>query len=304
MEAVADALDRAFCSSPLVCWFSKPDAPAAPDYAGAARAQGGANVQAAIANALLSQRTQQTPYGTLSFEQTGSATVPGAEGNAPVTIPTFTSNVALSPEGQQLFDADTRQRLGLAALGEQTLGQTQDALGSPIDLSGISPDFDQQVADSLYSRSTRYLDPQWQEAEAAERTRLANQGFSVGAEGYENALDSFNRRRELAYGGARESATAAASAEGVRRRQQDIAELLLRRSLPLSELNALRTGAAPQMPSFSPMSGGGIAPAPVFESALQQQQALDRLYNADVGMYNSNMSGLYGLGSAALLALL
>lgn len=299
-------------------WFDKPSAPAAPDYTGAAKATGESNIQAAIANSLLSQRTQVTPLGTLSYSQTGSTNLPGDPGglrydattqrwvNAPAqpgtAIPQYTSNVTLDPRVQGLLDTSLTQQTGLSNLANSAVTRTGEALDKPFSLEGASPDYNQQVADALMARSTRYLDPQWQQNEETERTRLANSGFTVGSEGYGKAYDQFARTKDAAYSNARDTATAAASSEGVRQRQQDITEMLLARQQPLQELNALRTGAAPQMPSFTPSGAQSVGGADLLSAANASGAAKNQIYNADVGAYNANMGGLYGLGSAALMA--
>lgn len=57
--------------------MDKPDAPASPDYVGAANATSQGSVQAAIANALLNRSNQSTPIGSQTWEQTGTTTIPG-----------------------------------------------------------------------------------------------------------------------------------------------------------------------------------------------------------------------------------
>jgi hypothetical protein len=84
-------------------------------------------------------------------------------------------------------------------------------------------------------------------------------------------------------------------------RQQQIAEMLQKRIQPLNELNALLTGqqvASPQMPNFSTASK---AETPQYLNAanMQYDAALDA-FNAKQAGIGGTMSGLFGLGSAAL----
>jgi hypothetical protein len=86
-----------------------------------------------------------------------------------------------------------------------------------------------------------------------------------------------------------------------RLRQQAIAEQMQRRGMSLNEMNALLSGqqvAMPQMPSFT---ASGRAETPNILGATQMG------YDAALGAYNAQqagagnfMSGLFGLGSAAL----
>ena len=74
------------------------------------------------------------------------------------------------------------------------------------------------------------------------------------------------------------------------------------RNQPLTELNALRTGAQPTMPQFQPYQGANVAPAPVFNAAQQQGAWDQNAYNQQVGQQNATTSGLFGLGSAAAMS--
>ena len=75
------------------------------------------------------------------------------------------------------------------------------------------------------------------------------------------------------------------------------------RQLPLSELNALRTGAQPNMPQFQPWGQQGQTQGPNYSQAAGQQGAYDaNLYNQPVSQQNAQTSGLFGLGSAAAAA--
>lgn len=283
--------------------MGKPSAPEAPDYRGAAQQEGQASVQTAIANAILNRPNQSSPYGSQTWSQNGVTQIPAYGDQPGVAVPNYESQINLTPEGQQLFDADTAIKLGLAQAGQTSLGQVQSSLSTPFDMSGLPADYNQKVADAMYSRSTANLDPDWQQAEERQKNQLINAGFSVGNEGYTKAFDDFERRKAGAYGDARDRSIIAGTEFGQRDRNQAISELLLRRTQPLTELNALRTGAAPQMPAFASGNVGANAQAPNLLGATQAQgQANNDIYNADVGTYNSNMQTAGGLGAAALAA--
>ncbi len=63
-----------------------------------AAAQSGANINTAAAQSALNNTNQYTPYGSTTYEQTGSYTTPSGE-----TVPTWTQNSALSPLGQSVL---------------------------------------------------------------------------------------------------------------------------------------------------------------------------------------------------------
>jgi hypothetical protein len=84
--------------------------------------------------------------------------------------------------------------------------------------------------------------------------------------------------------------------------QQGIGQQAYLRELPLNELNALRSGAQVQAPTFQNYSGATVAPAPVFGAAQAQGQQNQANYATQVGAYNNQMSGLFGLGGAGMMA--
>lgn len=284
--------------------MSKPSAPAAPDYTGAANATSQGSLQATIANALLNRSNQSNPYGSQTWQQTGTSTIPGVGTNPAVTVPNFSSSINLTPQGQQLFDLNQQQAVGLGNAANTSLGQATSALSSPLDTGSAMPAYNQQVADALYNRSTRYLDPQWANAADQNNDRLVNAGFSIGDEGYNRAQTQFANQKDSAYAGARDTAIQQAGTIGLQQRQQDIAEKLLQRTQPLTELNALRTGAAPQVPSFPSTNVGASAQGPNLLGAAQgQAQSANDIYNAQTGTYNSQIGAagsLLGYGGTAL----
>lgn len=285
--------------------FKSPSAPGIPDYTGAATATAQGSTQAAIANALLNRANQYTPYGSQTWDQTGTTAVPAVGSSPGFNLPNFSSNINLTPQGQQLLDADTRSRLGLAGLTDRATGQVGSSLSQPFSLGSTMPAYNQQVADALYNRSTRYLDPQFAQGEATQRDRLANAGFSQQDEGFAKSMAPFDRAKEMAYANARDTATTQAGTIGLNQRQQDISEQLLQRTQPLQELNALRTGASPQLPSFPSTNVGANAQgANLLGAAQATGQGQNDIYNSQVGTYNSGIGALGSVGSASLMALL
>lgn len=117
--------------------FSKNDPPPAPDYAAAARAQGGANLQSTIAQALLNRPEEVTPFGTRRWSTNGEFTIPGAEGNPAVNIPLWTSRIDYTPEGRRMFDQQTRIQQSMGNIAEGGLDRVQNTFGQPLDLSSL-----------------------------------------------------------------------------------------------------------------------------------------------------------------------
>ena len=299
-----------------------PSQPAAPDYAGAARATSAGTVQASIANNLMAHPNIYTPLGSQTWSQTGTQTIPGAEGNASVDIPTYQQNVNLTPEGQSLYNQQVGLSTGLMGLGQGALDRTAEALGSGMDTSNLPATvgsldrnaFDRQkVEDAIYGQAKSRLDPQWDQTQANMEAKLANQGIAIGHEAYDKEIGNFDRAKTDAYQTAVNNAITGAGQEQSRQfgieqgagtfqnqaRSQALQEQLALRQQPLNELNAIRTGAQPNMPQFQPTQYAMGAQGPNMSGAAGAQGQWDLgQYNAGVGQANSFNSGLMNLGGS------
>ena len=102
-----------------------PSAPATPDYAAAATAQGQANKETALLQGYLNNPNISGPLGgqTVTFD--------------PITNqPTITQN--LTPTAQSTLEAQQRVQQGLAGLGEKGLSTATDIISKPFQYTGPS----------------------------------------------------------------------------------------------------------------------------------------------------------------------
>jgi len=276
--------------------MSKPKPPPAPDYVGAAQAQGAANKDAAIATSQLSNPNIISPEGkqTVSYA------------NDPITgnpIPTVTREY--SPELQQNFDYQTQLEGLMSQLGITGAEKAQGVLGEKVDFSGApalpgnAEATRNKVLEAMMSRGNQDLDIR----QSNVNSDLIARGIRPGTKAYETEMDRINRSRT----DLRTQAELAAGQEAQRdygqdmgRRQQAITELLAQRQTPLQEINALRSGSQIAPLQFQNFSGANVAPAPVFGATQAAGQYGTDVYNAGVGSQNAMMSGLFGLGSAAM----
>jgi hypothetical protein len=271
-----------------VHWKDSPSPPPAPDYAGAAQTTSQGSVQAAIANNLLNMRNTNTPLGSQTFKQTGSVSVPGIGGQPGFDLPQYSQNIQMTPDGQNLYNQQMGLSTGLLGLGQNSLNQTRDSLGQPQDFGSV-----QDIADQSYGMQTQRLDPQWSQNQESFDAKLADQGIPVGSEAYDNANRQFQQSKNDAYNQARLSS--------ISTMPQSFQLSTAQRMQPLTELNAIRTGAQPQMPQFQPVPAAGGAQGPNMMAAMQGQNQYDMgLYNSQIASNNSQMSGLMGLGQAAM----
>ena len=179
------------------------------------------------------------------------------------------------------------------------LGAVQEQLGRPFEFDpgpyGDAAMGRTAVETALMER----LQPQLDRDRAAMETRLANQGIMLGSEAYRNAMDQFERQvadQRLAVVGAagqEENRMAAL-------RQQRLQEQLALRGQPINEATALLTGQMVGAPSFVNTPQTNVAPTDYLGAVQMQQAALQNQYNQRMQNYQTQLSGLYGLGSAAL----
>ena len=263
-----------------------PSPPPAPDYTGAAVATSQGSVQAAIANQLLNQRRTVTPLGTQDFTQIGTTSVPGVGGQPGFELPRYEQNISMTPEGQNLYDQQMGLSTGLLGLGQNSLDQTTASLGQPQQFGSVD-----DIADQSYGLQTKRLDPQWAQNEQTMAAKLADQGIPIGSEAHANAMREFSQAKNDAYERARLSS--------IGTMPQTYQLSTAQRMQPLTELNAIRTGAQPQMPQFQPVPAAGGVQGPNYSAAMGQQAGYNTdVYNQGVAGNNSMMSGLFSLGGA------
>lgn len=273
-----------------------PSPPPPPDYAGAAAAQGAANKEAAIASSNLNNPNVINPYGTQTF----------TEGVNPGDRPTLTQT--FSPEQQALYEQSVKTKGLLGGLGEQGATSLQGIVGKQLDLSGAPAvggydDTRKKVIDAMMSRTNEDYAQQTDQA----NSDLVAAGIRPGTKAYADRMQAIERSRNDARQQAEVAGGNAASQAfntDTQRRKDAIAEILSQRGVPLNEITALMSGSQVSNPFAVPgvAQNANIAPAPVFGAANAAGQYGTDVYNADVGANNAMMKGLFGLGSAAILA--
>lgn len=287
----------------------KGNAPATPDYVGAANATAAGNKEAAIAAQIGNMVNQYTPQGSVEYEQTGEL----------MGTPTWKQTVKLSPEQQAMYDQNQAVNQQLGNVAQQGVGYVQEALNKPLSFDEMQAlqapgAIQQQASDAAYQNATRYLDPQFQRQQASLENQLANQGITRGSEAWQNAMQESGAAKEQAYAQARNQAYAQglqgagqAYQQGMGTRQQQISEAQTLQNNPINMLNAVRTGqqmGVTQQPNVGTSSPGQLATTagPDILGATQAQ------YNAQLGAYNADQAasnGMFGnlmnVGKTALM---
>jgi hypothetical protein len=259
-----------------------PSAPAAPDYRGAAQETAQANVDAARIATAANRVNQVTPYGNLTYTQSGSD---------PYGNPMWTATTSLSDVGQQLLNNQNAASLGLGETINAALGRTQDVMGQGFNPNLPSTGFNPgQTYQEAYMQR---LAPQIQQGRESTEARLANQGIAPGTQAYDNAMrQQAMRENDLLLG-----ATTQGFGVGQQANQQAFGQELTKYNLPLNTLSALRTGAQVQNPTFI------NAPQQATTAGADLLGATQMGYNAQMGNFNAQQaaqqgfnSGLMGLG--------
>jgi hypothetical protein len=283
---------------------STPSAPAAPDPYATAAAQGAMNKDTAVAQSLLNQVNEYTPYGNSVYTKRGEP-VDGFQ--------LFDRTTTLNPEQQAIVDQQTAISGQLNTLAGDQITRVGTSLADPYSYEGMpgAPVADaaarQQTIDAINSQYASRLDPQFADAQTALETQLANQGIGVGSDAYTKAMESQNRSRNDAYQSAMNAAITGGGAEQSRlfglqgnARERAIQEYERTRNAPLNEVAALMSGTQINNPTFSAIPQTGIANTDFIGAQSSANAMNQNAYNQQMGANNAMTGGLFGLaGSGA-----
>ena len=255
-------------------------APKAPNPAKVAAAQTESNKETAAYNAALNRINQYSPFGSLTYTQSGVDPETGA--------PIYSQSVSLSPAMQGLLDSQIGAQQGISDAISGAIGRLP---GSAFDPSGIDAS---GIAQASYERRLGLLQPQFDERAKQLNTMLAERGLPVGSEIYSDEMNRFERARNEALQGAARQA----ELDALQEHQRQFGNLLTEYNLPYQNLGALMGVSSPvQQPSFQNFAQSA---SPATDVSGNYWNA----YNAQMQQYqnqqNQLMSGLLGLGTLAL----
>jgi hypothetical protein len=133
------------------------------------------------------------------------------------------------------------------------------------------------------------LDPRFQKESASLDAQLINKGIRPGSAAWNDAQTQFAQQKNDAY-----------NQLYLTGRGQGAQEALTERNQPINEITALLSGSQVSQPGFTNTPQPGVAPTDVI--GAQQQSLNQGNLNAQMQAQSNNalMSGLFGLGSAAL----
>ena len=264
-------------------------APPAPDYTGAAQATAQGNLDAARAAAAANRVNQVTPYGNLTYTQSGTD---------PFGNPLWTATQTLSPDQQALYNYDIATSKGLGELSSTGLNYVRGMMQTPFGTQNISQ-MPINAGEQYEQAILRRAQPQLQQSRERLAQQLANQGIDIGSEAYDRAMMQQNQRENDFL----QSAIVGGFNTGLASRQQGFQEQAYMRNEPLNTLNAVRSGAQVTGPQFVnvPQQATTAGADLLGAAGLQGQYNLGN-YNAQQAANSAMTGGLFNLAGAAIMS--
>lgn len=292
-------------------------APKAPDYSALAKQQAELDRQTAIDITAMNRINQIDPYGQTTYSQTKPSDrftqaemddllrqYQGAQASGNFAeeqrlynqingkgeyayTPTYTQTTTLSPAQQALLE----QQQGLQGQQNTRISELLSSFQTPtLGAQRQLKDANQNdIQNLLYGQITKQYDDRFAREEASQRAQLANQGFQMGSEGYQNTLSDFAKEKNSAYQDAATQAALSSYDQLNRERQLNQSEYGLLSSDDLGRYNT-------QMGYLSQLLGGVQGPTtPQYQPFAQatpyespdQLGAAQAGYQAKVGNANA-----------------
>lgn len=204
--------------------------------------------------------------------------------------------VDLSPEQQRLLDANNKTSLGLAQLQGQGLDYVRNMISKPFDTS-LLPAQTVNAGETAQDALLRRLQPQLDQQNESLRSRLANQGITLGSDAYTSEM----RNQAMRENDLRLAAAVRGIDVGNQARQQSLQEQAFLRNEPINTLNAVRTGSQVTLPQFGSVPQQATTAGPdLLGAANSQYGAAMSAHNADQAANAGMWGGLFNIGGAAL----
>lgn len=244
-------------------------APSPPDPVATANAQEGLNKDTATYQAEVNQTNQTTPYGTQSYQQTGTR----SDGS-----PIFSSTTQLNQPEQNLFNTAVNTQQGIGDAANNLIANLGPSLSKGPNLGN----------DALVSKEmgwlNNFLQPTFNTQNSNLASNLAAQGITQGSDAWNNA------ERGLSQGQSGTETSALAQFE-----PQAFDQSLAAYQAPINTLGTLLGESQPGNVASSLTQSPQEQIQPANEEGLVQQDYQSQLQN-----YGNTMSGLFSIPSALL----
>lgn len=259
--------------------MKSPSPPQPADPAVVGQQQTATNIGTAIATQRGSMVNQTTPYGDLSFDQTGTHQYTDPVNGSVYDIPTYTASQTYTPTGQAIVDAEAGASLNLAQLAETQSGRLNNLLDTPVKLGN------EEVESHLFDLGRKRLDPMFAERKEKLNQNLADRGIGMDSDAYSRAMRDFDYGENDAY-----------NQLALTGRGQAINEQLTERNQPINEIIGLMSGSQVQQPQFA--SAPSFNPATTDMAGIYANNFNQKMQNYQSS--GSDMGGLFALGGTAL----
>lgn len=296
--------------------MGKPKAPKSPDPRLVAQTQADANIKTAQASTELNRYNERNPLGSQSWTQ--DPTNPNK-----YTLETQYDPRLLAGLNNQLDMLSGRT--GAASNLNSGINTMVGDLGNLYhNATGVlgkpMPTADEttrtNISNAIYDRYRSRLDPKFQQAGSDLESRLAAQGITQGSSAYNREQDNLMRDRNDAYSMAMSDADSRSTRDMLDINQNNwmgrnaaLGELsgglgLVGQNMELANALSSVPNVQASLPQFSQGAGGAaqIGQTPFAESVYNSYSGDMNRYGQKMGTYNNMLSGIAGLGSAALLA--
>lgn len=242
------------------------------------------NYATANYNKALNNNNVSTPWGSMTYQQTGTDPKTGA--------PIWSTNIGLNKNlqntlnSQQGNNANVNQNAG-GSLASQINQNAQTGLGVSMGDPAI-----QNAIDSQYKAQTGLLQPTFGIQKEQLDTQLANQGLQPGSDAYNNAKTLQAQTQDNAYSQIANNAVQG----GLAQQNQMFGQQVTAQNNPLNQYLALQNGTQVQNPTFPTQNTSSAAGTNVLGGYQLGYQGGLNGYNAATGNKNSLLGGLVGLG--------
>jgi len=253
-----------------------------------------------------------SPFGSSTFHQilnknpnsprfgkVERTSVVGPDGRR-IFIPKMQQTISLSPEEQAKYDLQNQLQMKFGNIALNQADQIDDLLSTPFDPGdlGQAPVYDRdKYQEALFHRLQPMIDQDRQKRDA----QLAGSGVGLGSDAYEEAI----RLSENAVTDARYQAILQAGeyagqeyGQAANARERAIQEALLKREVPLREMQALMGNVELNMPQFAPWRGSSL---PSYSDiAFRSYEDQLKAYQIEQQQQQAAMSGAFGLGQSLI----
>ena len=205
--------------------------------------------------------------------------------------------LTLNPEAQAALDEQLELNKKYGEVANIGFDRARSIFENPELDVGALPERGINVGQTAQDAILSRLNPQLQREDEALRTRLVNQGITLGSDAY---------GREMGLQGQRSNdLRMQAALQGINldqaNRSAALQEQAYLQDRPLNLINALRTGNQVQAPQFQQFAQQGYTPGPDMLGAanMQYQANVDRT-NAKNAQTGGMLGGLFGLATAPM----